>query len=266
MYCTKCGKQNPDGKNYCTFCGAPLRKAEPTKYSGKRAKQKEQSRQNPKQKLAEPIKEQNKNKEAKAVKPGNPKKKRRSILIVAICAAVLIAGGLTTMRFLGGNGSNGAEQYYQDNGEVVSTVDADKSADVQTEAEAIDEMQQRGFDQYPVSYESAMGGEYGEDREASVSSKEKHPTYKTYYRTEEDKLWTISVINGSVTAYPVDATVQTAETETLVSETESIYCYDIETNTYFDVIPDKSRVKLIIVDKINADTLGKLTKEGLNEQ
>ena len=27
MYCTKCGKENPDEKNFCRFCGAPLRKA-----------------------------------------------------------------------------------------------------------------------------------------------------------------------------------------------------------------------------------------------
>ena len=241
LYCTKCGKQVPASYHFCDYCGAPLRKED-----------------------SKPQIPKNKRQEGKIDRPEKPMKWKPFILVAAICFVVLVGGVLLVLK--GGFGSNEAEAFYEDNGEVLSKIEADKSEDTQTESEAIKEMRARGFNQYDVTYDSVMGGDFEEDQEASNSSQDKHPSYKTYFKTEEGTLWTITAINGSFSAYPVDAEWHTSDTETLISEKESIWCYDIDTNTYFEVIPNSDAVKVIVIDKINADTLKTVTKEGNNEQ
>lgn len=188
------------------------------------------------------------------------KRKILVIVIIGIVISLILGIGLTGEDFE----TKKAEEYYEEHGEIISKINANNSDNVQTESMAIAEMHRRGFKQYPTYYDSAMGGEFEKDREVSKTSVDKHPSYKTYYITEKGALWTISIINGSVTAYPVNEEVQTAEVETMISEKDSIACYDIETNTFYEVIPDSDTVKLVTVDNIDSETLDSLTKEDIS--
>ena len=231
MYCTKCGKRNPDGKNYCTFCGAPLKKTE-------------------------------------AVKPQNPqneqkkKTKKKPWKTVAALAAVAIAGVLCFVLF--NNGDNeaedlnayiDAEKYYEENSDIISTINAKKSEEVQTESEVSDFCRDRDFSMYPITYECSIEGEYQPAEEVSDSSKEKHPIYQTYYISSKKEMWTIDVINGNITAYPVMYNQDNGGVQTIVAEKDTVVSYDIATNTYFENRPDKDAVNLIVVDRIDAETL-----------
>ncbi len=157
-----------------------------------------------------------------------------------------------------------AEAYYAEHGKIISTTDAGKSKDVRTEAETISAMDSRGLAQYPVTSEYSISGKYSEAADVSADSDTKHPIYTTYYVAENGDLWTISEVNGQVCAYPVSYIMNSGlETPVIISETETIISYDSETNRFFEMIPDPATLIVKTVERIDAETLEKLSKEGV---
>ncbi|MCR5664947.1 MAG: zinc ribbon domain-containing protein [Oscillospiraceae bacterium] len=160
-----------------------------------------------------------------------------------------------------------AEAYYRENAESYRKISVKSSKNVQTEKEAAADFARRGFDQMPITAEYAIDGSRRDGTGISEDASDKHPTYETYYTAESGEIWLIQNYNGAVTAYPMKYNELLAErgVEKLVaiSETDSIMCYDCETNCFFEVVP-KPPIIVKTVDRINSYTLEALTAEEID--
>jgi len=153
-----------------------------------------------------------------------------------------------------------ADSYYENNSNIVSEIATNDSDDVLTEAEAYAELTGRGFGSYPITTEYTMDGQYSDAIDISNTSSTKHPMYQTYYISTSGEFWTIFVINGNVMANPVSYNLEsTREVQLIVSESETIMSYDSTSDKFYETIPNESALCVIVVDKIDAVTLDKLT-------
>lgn len=153
------------------------------------------------------------------------------------------------------------DAYYKETSTVLDAYKVEDSDKVQTEKQAIDDFEQRGFEACEVFYDYDYDGEYLGDQEAT-KSKKIHPMYQTFYESSSGDLWSIALVNGEVTANPVSYNMQEGlEMPTIISESETIIGYDSETNTFYETIPFESTLNVKIVDKLDAETLDSLTKE-----
>lgn len=156
------------------------------------------------------------------------------------------------------------EEYYSENSKILASYSVSDSDSVQTEAEALADMDNRGFADYIVTYDYSADGEYlDEEGEASYSETDvSHPTYETYYVTSSDDVWEIISINGSVIANPLSYNSGSSRDVTLVvSESETITGYDSGENKFYETIPKESALAVYVVNTVNADTLDTLTSD-----
>lgn len=159
-----------------------------------------------------------------------------------------------------------ADEYYWNNSEVITVVDVKESSDLLTEKQVIDVLEERGFIDYPITYEYSIDGEYDDATEVSENSTDKHPMYMTYYMSEVGEVWTIFVINGTIIANPASFNLESnLEAQLLISESEELTSYDSETNKFYITIPKESAAIVKIVEKIDAKTLEKLTIEEISK-
>lgn len=157
-----------------------------------------------------------------------------------------------------------AEDYYADATEIVSIIDVSSSSSIKTLAETTANLEHRGFTQAPISGLYTMDGELIWD-EDEVDASASCPTYETYFTTADGSLWVIYEINGQVMAYPVSYVYEHSDGKTiLLSETETLMSYDSETNRFFETIPDPSVIIVIVVDKLDAESLNEFTTEVLD--
>lgn len=157
-----------------------------------------------------------------------------------------------------------SDDYYWDNSKVYEVKDASQSEDVLTETEVIVSFAERGFSDYPINYEFSIGGEYVGKSEVEDGSEEKHPVYFTYYVTEEGELWVVYSINGMVLANPASFNIESdLGVEAIFSEQEMISSYDCDSNKYYVNIPYSSTMLVMVVDRIDAETLDSLTIEAI---
>ena len=158
-----------------------------------------------------------------------------------------------------------AEIYFEERAEVVSVIDAAKSESVLTEKQVTSELKDRGFMAFPISSCYAMDGSFHSDTEISASSGEKHPLFTTYYVCSTGEYWTIYEVNGSIIAYPVSYNLQSLRgVQLVVSESEIITSYDSESNQFYETIPNQNALVVITVDRIDAESLEKLTADVLD--
>ena len=159
-----------------------------------------------------------------------------------------------------------ADEYYWDNAEeVISVMDVNESENVPTEAEVTEILKERGFVDSPITCEYAMDGTYNDEDETTDGSVEKHPMYETYYISADGEVWTVSVINGQIIANPASFNLESElESQLLISESEKITSYNDESNKFYETIPKKSAVIVKMVDRIDAETLDRLTIEEIN--
>lgn len=160
-----------------------------------------------------------------------------------------------------------AEEYFSNNSQIVAEIAAEDSEDVSTEAETCTMLESRNFVDYSVITEYSMDGSYSDAANISGNSSEKHPIYQTYYVTDNDELWTIFLINGVVMANPVSYNLQSElETQVIISEKDTVTSYDSATNTFYETIPDQSALIVITVERIDAETLDRLTIEEIERR
>lgn len=158
------------------------------------------------------------------------------------------------------------KDYFHENSQVINAIDANESEDTLTEAESFSTFRERGFADYPITTEYSADGNFNDATEISSSSSAKHPMYQTYYVSDSDEFWIVSLIGGDIVANPVSYNMQSgSETQLIVSESEIIMSYDSGTNTYYKTVPNDSALIVRVVDKIDADTLDTLTIEELGK-
>lgn len=261
MFCKKCGKKISDGAKFCKYCGTQLSKAEKKDLSQKENK-------------------------TCTKKKSIPKFIKKTILYTVVLSGfllVLIFFKIVRVPFLETMMENkkeeeqevdiekskiehpNADEYYEKNAQVISRIDVNKSTSVETEAQVIENIESRGFTDYPITYEYLKNGDYNGENYASLESNETHPIYQTYYISSRDELWTIFEINGAIMANPVSYNLQAERTvQLLVSESETVMSYDSETCMFYETIPSEEELNVKIVDRIDSTTLDKLTIEVLS--
>lgn len=153
-----------------------------------------------------------------------------------------------------------AKEYFSNNGEIISEISVSDAENVDTEAETYDYLEKRGFTEYSVTAEYSIDGDYVGETAIEEDSQEKHPVYNTFYYSSSGEVWTITSINGQITANPVSYNFQSeSDAPVLISDSETIVSYDNATNKFYETIPSESALKLIVVDQIDAATLDNLT-------
>lgn len=166
-------------------------------------------------------------------------------------------------------GADAVKDYYQQTSKSIKIIEVADATEVMTETDVLSCMTDRGFDLYPITYEFGMNGEdleNGEEAEAVSGSEEKHPMYETIYVAANGDWWFVYVVNGALVAAPVSYNLQSErEVEVLVSESEKITSYDPFGNVFYETVPKETDTKVIVVPKIDAETLNQLTIEEINK-
>ena len=156
--------------------------------------------------------------------------------------------------------------YYEENAAIIDRWSVSDSKTIKTEAEVIDDLQDRGFSDYPAESEYSIDGEYSDAQVISESGKDKHPIYKTYYVNTSGEIWTIMVLDDCTVAYPVTYNMEHGtDVQLIISESEKIVSYDSHANVYYRTIPNSSVLNIKVVNRIDAETLNSLTVEELND-
>lgn len=159
-----------------------------------------------------------------------------------------------------------ADAYFKENGDVYSVTEVNSSEAVETESEAIKNMSNRGFTQNPVLAEFTMDGEYAENLEASESSMTEHPYYVTLYTADNGDIWQVFAINGFIMANPLSYNMSLSEADepAVVSESWRIMSYDNVSGQFYESLPH--HVSITVVNRIDADTLNRLSAEELGSR
>ncbi len=160
-----------------------------------------------------------------------------------------------------------ADEYFEENSEkVISKSYFEDYKSVLTENEVCKLFEKRGFTDIIITSNCTSDGEYYENEEISASSSEKHPIYVAYYVSSDDELWVINIVGDRLTANPFYYNMDSnEETQTLISETESILSYDNITNRYFETIPRDDALIVKVVDIIDCETLENLYDGAIDE-
>lgn len=273
MFCKNCGNQVPEGAKFCKKCGMKLKRDNGTNMEDHICGVNGDS-------------EKENDKKSKKKKRSFGKIFFRVLLILILLIAIVIAldyYGILQFSFdeVKQNEVNresveavvddvlediqiehpDADVYYEQNAELLATIEVTKSENVLTEKDAERTLTERGFSDYSIWSEYSMDGEYYGAQEI-VGTVDKHPIYQTYYVTDNNEIWTIIVINGSVVANPVSFNMQSQlGVQVVFSETNVITSYDSVTNKFYESIPNESELIVYVVDKIDANTIDKLTVE-----
>ena len=153
------------------------------------------------------------------MKPENNKKKnkeaqRKAVTkkVMILIFAIMVVEGTLIVLFLARKQSEwnadehresvevlDTHSFLQKYAEVLSVTDARASQSILTEKEAEEYLVKRGFTAY-VECVYSMSGELKE--EASDSGNTEHPMYTTYYNTSDGNLWTITIADDTIHAYP----------------------------------------------------------------
>lgn len=154
------------------------------------------------------------------------------------------------------------EAYFEENSEIISVVSVKESPNTLSEKEAVEELKNRGFTEYPVFTNYNYDGEYNDASSVSETSDDKHPIYQTYFVTSKNELWVITSIDGTVSASPSSYNLAHADQVLVqVAEAEQIASYDCFSNSVYITIPKSTALDVRIVDRIDADTLESLDLE-----
>lgn len=158
-----------------------------------------------------------------------------------------------------------ADSYYQERAEVISVTNVKDAENILSEQEVTSLFAERGFEDYGIQTEyDENGNVYDEKEYVGDEPQQKHPLYEMYYISENEMIWTIYNVNGTIYAYPVSYNlVSERKAPLLVTETDTVIGYDNETNQYYETIPNSTSVIVMKVEKINKEVLDNMTLERL---
>lgn len=203
-------------------------------------------------------------------------KKNRSLLLIclSVFGAVLAVVGITiyikqsTPNFTSPSGYfeyPDVNKYFEERADIISVTPIKKYKKTYSEKEVIEELEYRGFTDYPITAEYSFNGEFGDEVEISSESTDKHPVYQTYYINSSGIVWSIKVVGDKINAIPVSYnTMDSKQVPITVSENAEILSYDCTTNSYYLTIPYENVMGIRVVEKISAETLDTYTTEALS--
>lgn len=173
MFCSKCGKEIREGVNFCSGCGAPVKKVAEAPSTG--AVQPAGAAQS--EGAVQPAGEHNTegSQIASAPEPMKQKKSRKGLwaVIIRICILLLAGGATAAWYFLGGNdGGNDRTLDRDSRSRREREEDEDKSSDQSEAASVVEESREDASEEADVSSDPDRSGHpYGfeEYREASFS-------------------------------------------------------------------------------------------------
>ena len=178
-------------------------------------------------------------------------------LISAVLVSFIMAGSATEEK-------TSMDEYFESTSTVVDKIRVKDSKEVLTEREAVRLMEERGFTQYPVTWEYDMDGNYQDERMASAVSETKHPMYSSEYISETGDVWSLLIIEDSLFAIPFSYNLGSGGgVQTTVSESETIVSYDSSSNCFYKTIPFVNVMKVEIVSQIDASTLNSFDSENI---
>ena len=149
-----------------------------------------------------------------------------------------------------------ADKYYQNNSDVLSTDKASESGTMMTEKEVYELMEKRGFKDFTVTTSYTANGEFIESKEISKSSSEKHPMYEAVYSFESGEIWSITIVNNSITAYPLRYNYQhNTNTKVMLAENDYMVSYDSKADKFYKTVPHNDILILKKIGQINESTL-----------
>ncbi len=158
-----------------------------------------------------------------------------------------------------------AEEYFQENSEIVAKIPVEDSKTINNEKEALNNYADRGFSECTILTNYDIDGNFGETAEITGSS-EKHPYYETIFVTSNNELWNIMEVNGTIIANPLSYNEQsTRGAPLLVTEADTVTSYDNKANVFYETIPNENEVIVITVERIDAETLENLTVEEIDK-
>ena len=159
-----------------------------------------------------------------------------------------------------------AEEYYNSHSKVVETIKVEESSSIKTVAEAMNLLSTKGFDSSQARAKYSIEGEFI-DTSITQGSNKKYPIYEVQYISKSNEMWTITVVDEFVMAFPVSFNLQSKlDAELIVSEHEFIMSYDEYSNKFFKNIPYETTAHIKVVDRIDATALDTLTIEVLNKE
>ena len=157
--------------------------------------------------------------------------------------------------------ANEVYEYYKENAEIIGVVDVSPEETL-SEAEVTKLLNEKGFTDYPITYNYSLSGDFNDAQEGDPSSEVKHPMYGTYYASNVGELWYITVVGKELYATPLSYNIsENMSVQTIISSSDWIMGYDDEEDRFFKVIMKNTALIVKVVDKIDAETLDKLTTE-----
>lgn len=294
MYCTKCGKKINGNSRFCTNCGTPISKVSNDTFEedhgnnisvdDKTAEEILNNGSNDKGEADPPLPPDNNNNDDGGDEPPEPKK--RKWFIAVLCLLIIAVGvfavdyfdifkvpvvddilkrtGLKDLEYEDIEYPD-AEDYYEENSEVINVIPVSESDDIQTENEIAAEMSERGFSIEAAYSEYSMEGEFSNPSYILETSDTEHPIYKEYFMTSNEEMWILYSINGQFAAYPVSYNMEsTRNVPVMIAESNVLTSYDSETNSFYETIPNDTEMLVIVVEEINVAVLEEYNSEVLS--
>ncbi len=291
MFCRKCGHKLNDDAKFCPKCGTPTRNVS---HSEEEKQNESENTETGNQSL---LSDDNSNSNEKKKK----KRKKHPFIGIVLCISIIVGILLLTDYFKivdysplfnGNSGKPGlpiirlgnnedeeregdvnsvpepinADEYFEENGILVSKVDAEESETMQSGNELVNDFTERGFSEIKMMVPYSSGGSYNGAIIDNNGDTEAYPVYQSSYVSATGILWTIFSINGSVMATPVTYNMQSDnDAKTMISEKETLVSYDGQTDSFYETVPNDTAVIVKRVEKITKELLDSLTVEDIDD-
>ncbi len=146
----------------------------------------------------------------------------------------------------------------------VTDKESAKKRSLLSESEALQEFEDRGFTENPITYCYNADGEFIGRQELESGGSARHPVYETYYETPDGVVFSITLEGDIFYASPLSWQDYWSVPH-MISESEDYVHYDSAEHMFYEVDLDKDVLILKRIRKIDTETLDELTAWEVDE-